>query len=650
MARKLLVILVVGLVIGTIFGEPPIAIGEIIQSKLVGVKEAAGSFDLDGTYRLRILYLENFEDTDRKAVILTGSIDFDSATGTGTITGDKFFSDGSSEPDAGTGTYTVNPNGSVAFFDSDEGSTWHGDLSSDSKTLIMTLGYTDAGGDILLSILFAIKDEGKLFSVADLNGTYRFCDLELHRFEDTDTDAVVSILAIECDGQGNWTGTYTCFESDGSSESGTVNGTYSVNAENSFEFFETGVSGVNFSADLSSDGNTLILTKGRITPSGSIAQWIGTAIKEDPAKTFSDADLNNAYRCQWLTFQDYESNDKEAEVGYGTFTFDSTGSWTGTANTFDSDGEIAPFTVSGIYRVNPDGSFELTVTSGSTNETLTGNISRDGELITMSQAESVENGYLVTQDLWIRAVINTEEKGPIEAVWQKGGEGTTTDGNRVIWGYFYASPSDVTWGSANNPDLFVKIWFDVSGRLDVNWFHLSVPDIVVYSDYPYDGIVDEQGTTTEKSIRYIRQYYQNGQSYSEENSEDGIPAAGYSPNGNPSGVSTINDLRIGSIIRTVEGDIEAIWRLGGQDTTTSGCQVVWGHFYASPSDVNWGLEHNPDLFVKIWFDVSGRVDVNFMFVSVPDIEVYSDFPSDGTYDHKGTTILEDRYIRYEYLR
>ena len=234
MARRLLVILVVGLVIGTIFGEPPIAIGEIRQSKLVAVKEAAGPFDLDGTYRLRILYLENFEDIDRKAVILTGSIDFDSAAGTGTVTGDKFFSDGSSEPDAGTGTYTVNPDGSVEFFDPDDVSTWHGYLSSDSKTLIMTLGYTDAGGDILLAILFAIKDEGKLFSVADLNGTYRFCDLELHRFEDTDTDAVVSILAIECDGQGSWTGTYTCFESNGSSESGTVDGTYSVNAENSF--------------------------------------------------------------------------------------------------------------------------------------------------------------------------------------------------------------------------------------------------------------------------------------------------------------------------------------------------------------------------------------------------------------------------------
>ncbi|MBW2738448.1 MAG: putative metal-binding motif-containing protein [Deltaproteobacteria bacterium] len=257
-------------------------------------------------------------------------------------------------------------------------------------------------------------------------------------------------------------------------------------------------------------------------------------------------------------------------------------------------------------------------------------------------------GYLVTSDLRIRAVIDTVEKGPIEAVWQKGGEDTTSRGDRVIWGHFYASPDDVTWGSENNPDLFVKIWFDVSGRVDVNYFHVSVPDIEVYSDYPYDGTQDQQDTTT-MSRRYIRQYYENGQSYSDENYEDGNPPAGYLPTGNPFGYSTINDLRIGSIINTVEkGSIDAIWRLGGQDTTSRGDQVVWGHFYANPNNVTWGSHDNPDLFVKIWFDVSGRVDVNFFHVSVPDIEVYSNLSNERAYDQQGTTVMNNRYIRHEY--
>ena len=268
--------------------------------------------------------------------------------------------------------------------------------------------------------------------------------------------------------------------------------------------------------------------------------------------------------------------------------------------------------------------------------------------IFMTKQLDSSGGNLVTSDLWIKAVINTEEKGPIEAVWQKGGEDTTSRGDRVIWGHFYASPSDVTWGSENNPDLFVKIWFDVSGRVDVNYFHVSVPDIEVYSDYPYDGSPDEYGTTT-MSRRYIRQYYENGQSNSDENYEDGNPPAGYFPASNPSGYSTINDLRIGSIINTVEkGSIDAIWRLGGQDTTERGDQVVWGLFYASPTDVTWGSENNPDLFVKIWFDAGGRIDVNYFHVSVPDIEIYSDYPENNTYDKMGTTILSDRYIRHEF--
>ncbi len=269
-------------------------------------------------------------------------------------------------------------------------------------------------------------------------------------------------------------------------------------------------------------------------------------------------------------------------------------------------------------------------------------------IICILSGTAFADSYMATTDLQIMAVINTVEKGPVDAVWQKGGEDTTSRGDRVIWGHFYASPSDVTWGSLNNPDLFVKIWYDVSGRVDVNFFHVSVPDITVYSDYPFDGTVDEQGTTT-MSRRYIRQYYEGGQSNSEDSYEDGVPAAGYTQTNNPLGYSTINNLGFGSMINTVEkGPVEAVWRFGGQDTTARGDQVVWGHFYASPSDVTWGSSDNPDLYVKIWFDVSGRIDVNFFHVSVPDIEVYSDYPDNGIYDQTGTTIMADRYIRHEY--
>ncbi len=258
------------------------------------------------------------------------------------------------------------------------------------------------------------------------------------------------------------------------------------------------------------------------------------------------------------------------------------------------------------------------------------------------------NGCLPADNLWIRAVIQTQEKGDVDALWEKGGEGETAAGDRVIWGYFYASPADVSWGSRQNPDLFVKIWIDHGGRVDVNFFHVSVPDIKVWSDYPCNDSPDEYSVTT-TSKRYIRHYYENGQSDTEEKTEDGNPPEGYTPSDRPAGYSLDNDLKIGAVINTEEkGAIQALWQAGGQAITTRGDEVIWGYFYADDSLVTWGNKQNPDLFVKIWFDVSGRVDVNFFHVSVPDIEVYSDLPDQGNYEQKGTTILDNRYIRHEY--
>jgi len=114
-------------------------------------------------------------------------------------------------------------------------------------------------------------------------------------------------------------------------------------------------------------------------------------------------------------------------------------------------------------------------------------------------------GYLATDDLWIKAVINTVE-GPIDAVFYNGGENFTERGDTVVWGYFYADPADVSWGHDGNPDLYVKIWFDVTGRIDVNFFHVSVPVIEVYTDYPYNGSYDRHGTATMDN-RYVRHEY-----------------------------------------------------------------------------------------------------------------------------------------------
>jgi len=194
----------------------------------------------------------------------------------------------------------------------------------------------------------------------------------------------------------------------------------------------------------------------------------------------------------------------------------------------------------------------------------------------------------ITPDLQIKAVIHTEYDGPIDAVWKTGGDAITAGGHRVIWGYFYADPNDVSWGSEQNPDVFVKIWFDIDGRVDVNFFHVSVPNIDVFSIYKG---TERQGTVT-LTKRYIRQWYKDGEEGGmDEQNEDGNPPQNDSPSGSPAGHALINNLRIGAVIHTEDkGMIEAGWRKGGEDLTQRGDQVIWGHFYADPSDVSWGSE------------------------------------------------------------
>jgi len=259
-------------------------------------------------------------------------------------------------------------------------------------------------------------------------------------------------------------------------------------------------------------------------------------------------------------------------------------------------------------------------------------------------------GYAITDDLWLRVLIHSEEKGPIDAVWVKGGEARTGRGDRVIWGYFHADPKDVSWGSPQNPEAFVKIWFDAGGRTDVNLFHVSVPDIEVRTDFGNDGMIDESDMIT-TGHRYVRHYREQGRSGRELQATDtAVTAGGRLPN--PRRYGILNDLDIGAAIDTVEaGSIDAVWRLGGQDRTGRGDEVVWGYFHASPDQVGWGDENNPEVFVKVWFDASGRTDVNFFHVSVPDIETSSAFPGGGKgFGRQSLLKTSQRYVRHVYDR
>lgn len=238
-----------------------------------------------------------------------------------------------------------------------------------------------------------------------------------------------------------------------------------------------------------------------------------------------------------------------------------------------------------------------------------------------------------------------------DAIWSKGGEATTARGDKVIWGYFYASPDDVNWGNADNPDLFVKIWFDISGRIDVNYFHVSVPHIRIYTASSSSAFEPDLLGTTNMTRRYVRHiFYPDGYNDSDENYEDGLASPNYLITPDPIGYQLNNGLHIGARIQQVNvGSIVGIWQSGGEAITARGDEVTWGYFSADPSDVSWGDQDNPELFVKIWVDVSGRVDINYFHVSVPQITVYSGDQNNVSFDQRGSTITADRYIRHEYF-
>ena len=86
----------------------------------------------------------------------------------------------------------------------------------------------------------------------------------------------------------------------------------------------------------------------------------------------------------------------------------------------------------------------------------------------------------------------------------------------------------------------------------------------------------------------------------------------------------------------------------GSETTARGDTVVWGYFYASPNDVPWGSKENPEVYIKMWHDVSGRIDVNFFHVSVPDIQITSADNNERGFGQVGTVTLDERYARHEY--
>ncbi|SEH05776.1 hypothetical protein [Candidatus Venteria ishoeyi] len=144
-------------------------------------------------------------------------------------------------------------------------------------------------------------------------------------------------------------------------------------------------------------------------------------------------------------------------------------------------------------------------------------------LPSLSQAASIGGNLPGNSELSIRAVIlNPLDQGAsvdnFDLQWQETQRSSTSGGDFVIAGYFYASSSQVSWGSDANPEVYVKIWFGSNNILNLNFFHVGVFDIELSSTYNGTSPTIEGGKSGntkvisigEASWRYMRHDYVMG--------------------------------------------------------------------------------------------------------------------------------------------
>ena len=282
--------------------------------------------------------------------------------------------------------------------------------------------------------------------------------------------------------------------------------------------------------------------------------------------------------------------------------------------------------------------------------------------------------------------------------WKETGRESTSSGDAVIAGYFYAPSEKVTWGSEANPEVYAKLWFAVNGMLNVNFFHVGVFDVQLGSSYGVDmpqlnggsALDHNKITIGRKAWRYSRHDYTNWRSCGKTDSALGSLKVEELPRLTLKEMAASNAKLTTSVFKLPStsaakininqqgscellmdakmlnatnngkpyGNLKLQWKEVLRSTTAGGDTVIAGYFYASPNEVSWGSTTNPEAYVKIWYARNGLLNVNFFHVGVFDIELTSSYKGsvpngiDGylTDDNNFINIWGDanRYARHDY--
>ena len=120
-----------------------------------------------------------------------------------------------------------------------------------------------------------------------------------------------------------------------------------------------------------------------------------------------------------------------------------------------------------------------------------------------------DGGHNVTSELWIKAILEVADN-PVTLKWKMVGADIISNSNQVISGYFYADPNDFVYGSAYNPELFVKIYIAANGWCNIAFNHVTVDNVDISSAHQYGGLADQSGMAT-LDRRLVEHQYTNVQ-------------------------------------------------------------------------------------------------------------------------------------------
>ncbi len=377
---------------------PGAAWAQMDMNMAIATKRSATGYantDLDGVDYFGALGVYDFRTAGVEAESNWGTMTFSSGPPTSiVVAGDSYSSDDSTtNPIAETGNYGIDANGIV---DLDIGTTpqsepGKGYLSANKEYMAIRHATDwDGPGGFMLKIGLSMKQSAGPYVTTDLDGTFYFRSLELIDMSSAIRMAAIYWGSIDFD-NGNWDLTFSGMDSDGSTVSGTRDGTYSMNPDGSFTFTPT-AGEPTYYGQLSADNNVLVMTVGEQKISGNRHNHLLVAIK-DTGYVYSNADLNGTYNYSELQLYNVEAasdGDRDGSVSWGTLTFDGAGTYTSAFDEFDADTNQASHTSSGTYSVSSNGDVQITVTvldGQSFSATFSGHLSSDGEILTLTRAE-----------------------------------------------------------------------------------------------------------------------------------------------------------------------------------------------------------------------------------------------------------------------